>query len=58
MVDPYSGVRRKFPRGAKFCYNCVMSQINFSGSAEVTTILGGPGACPRFPHEFKEIIMN
>jgi len=28
--------------GTKFCHNRVTSQINFR-----TTILGGPGACPR-----------
>jgi len=33
--------------GAKFRHNRVTSQINFRGSAEGTTILGGPGACPR-----------
>jgi len=38
-----SGVRRKFPRGAKFRHNRVTSQINFRGSAEGTTILGGSG---------------
>jgi len=32
---------------AKFRHNHVMSQINFRESAEGTTILGGPGACPR-----------
>jgi len=42
-----SGVHRKFPRGAKFRHNRVTSHINFRGSAEGTTILGGPGACPR-----------
>jgi len=43
-----SGVRRKFPGGeANFCNNRVTSQINFRGSAESTTILGGPAACPR-----------
>jgi len=42
-----SGVRRQFPRGGKFRHNRVTSQINFRGSAEGTTILGGPGACPR-----------
>jgi len=31
---------------AKFRYNRVTSQIKFRGSAEGTTILGGPGACP------------
>jgi len=35
-VSRLSGVRRKFPRGDKFCHNCVTSQINF-----------GPGACTR-----------
>jgi len=40
-----SGVRRKFPRGAKFRHNRVTSQINFRGSAEGTTILGGSGGC-------------
>jgi len=42
-----SGVCRKFLRGAKFRHNRVTSQINFRGSAEGTTILGGPGTCPR-----------
>jgi len=42
-----SGVRRKFPRGAKFRHNRVTSQIYFRGSAEGTTILGGPGVCLR-----------
>jgi len=42
-----SGVRRKFPRGAKFRHNRVTSQINFRGSADGTTIVGCPGACPR-----------
>ena len=43
-----SGVRRKFPRGdTKFRHNRVTSQINFRGSAEGTTILGGGGACSR-----------
>jgi len=48
--------------GSKFRNNRVTSQINYRGSAEGTTILagflGGPGACPRFPHEFKEIFIN
>ena len=43
----HSGVRRKFPRGAKFRHNRVTSQINFRGSAEGTTILGSPGGCSR-----------
>ena len=34
-------------REAKFRHNCVTSQINFRGSVEGTTILGGPEACPR-----------
>jgi len=39
-----SGVRRKFPRGwPSFRHNRVTSQINFKGSAEGTTILGGSG---------------
>jgi len=42
-----SGVRRKCPRGGKFRHNRVTSHINFRGRAEVTTILGVPGACPR-----------
>jgi len=41
-----SGVRRKFQRGAKFHHNCVMSQINFMGSAEGTTILRGSRGMP------------
>jgi len=41
------GVRRKFPRGAKFRHNCVTSQINFRGSAEGTTILGLSGGMRR-----------
>jgi len=36
-----------FREGAKFGHNRVASQINFGGSAEGTTILGGPGACSR-----------
>jgi len=47
-----SGVRRKFLRGAKFRHNCVTPQINFRGNAEGTTILGGPGACPRENYAF------
>jgi len=35
-----------FRGGAKFRHNRVTSQINFRGSAESTTILGVPGACP------------
>jgi len=31
----------------KFRHNRVTSQINFRGSAEGSTILGGPEACPR-----------
>jgi len=42
-----SGVRRKFPRGGKFRHNRVTSQINFRESAESTTSLDGPWACPR-----------
>ena len=43
-----SGVRRKFPRGwPKFSHNRVMSQINFMGSAEDTTIRGWSGGMPR-----------
>jgi len=38
-----SGVRRKLPRGAKLRHNLLTSQINFRGSAEGTTILGGSG---------------
>jgi len=41
-----SGVRRKFPKGAKFRPNRVTSQINFRGNAEGTTILGGSGGIP------------
>jgi len=37
----------KFRGWAKFRHNRVTSQINFRGSAEGTTTLGGPGACPR-----------
>jgi len=33
--------------GAKFRHNRVTSQINFRGSAEGTTNLGGPRPCPR-----------
>ena len=33
--------------GSKFRHNRVTSQINFRGSAESTTIQGGPGACPQ-----------
>ena len=37
-----------FPRGRpSFRHNRVTSQINFRESAKGTTILGGPGACPR-----------
>jgi len=32
--------------GAKFRHDRITSQINFRGSAEGTTILGGPVACP------------
>jgi len=42
-----SGQLRKFPRGAKFCHNNVMSQSNFKRSAEDTTILGWSGGMPR-----------
>ena len=38
---------QKISEGAKFRHNRVTSQINFRGCAEGTTILGGPGACPR-----------
>jgi len=38
---------QKISEGSKFRRNRVTSQINFSGSAEGTTILGDPGACPR-----------
>jgi len=41
-----SGVHRKFPRGAKFRHNRVTSQINFRGSSEDITFVGGPEACP------------
>jgi len=40
QIMAITGVRRKFPRGGQ-----VSSQINFRGSAEGTTIVGGPGAC-------------
>ena len=43
---PTSGVRRKFPRRPYFRHNHVTSQINFMGSAEVTTILGWSGGIP------------
>jgi len=43
-----SGVRRKFPRGAKFCHNRVTSQINFR-----TTILVGSRRMP--PGKFCKI---
>jgi len=42
----HSGVGRKFPRGGKFRHNHVTSQINFRGSSEGTTILGGSGDMP------------
>ena len=42
-----SGVHRKFPRGAKFCHDNVMSQSNFKRSAEDTTILGWSRGMPR-----------
>ena len=49
-----SGVRRKFPRGdTKFRHNRVTSQINFRGSAEGTTILGGGGG--KLPGKFCQI---
>jgi len=35
-----------FRGGAKLCNNRVTSQINFRGSAEGTTILGGPVHAP------------
>jgi len=41
------GCTQKISEGAKFRHSRVTSQINFRGSAEGTTILGGPGACPR-----------
>ena len=41
-----SGVRRKFPMGAKFCHNRVTSQINL-GSTEGTTIIKWSGDMPR-----------
>ena len=41
-----NGVRRKYPGWGKFRHNRVTSQINFRGSAEGTTIIGGPGAYP------------
>jgi len=37
-----TGVRRKFQMGGQ-----VPSQTTFSGSAEGTTIVEGPGACSR-----------
>jgi len=42
-----------FRGGAKFCHNLVTSQINFRGSAEGTTILGGSGGMP--PGKFCKI---
>jgi len=36
-----------FRGGTKFRHNRVTSQINFRESAEGTTLLEGPGACPR-----------
>jgi len=41
-----SGVRRKFPGGAKFRHNRMTSQINFRGIAVGTTILGVWGHAP------------
>jgi len=38
---------QKISEGAKFRHIRVTSQINVKGSAEGTTILRGPGACPR-----------
>jgi len=35
-----------FRGGTKFCHNRVKSKINFRGSAEGTTILGGSGGMP------------
>ena len=46
-LHTHGGVRRKFPRGASFRHNRVTSKINFRGSAEGTTILGGSGAYPQ-----------
>jgi len=42
-----------FQGGAKIRLNPVTSQINFSGSAECTTILGGTGGMP--PGKFCKI---
>jgi len=53
IVVAYSGVRRKFPGGAKFCHKRVTSQINFRGSAEGTNILGGSEGMP--PGKFCKI---
>ena len=42
-----SGVRRIFPKGGKVSSQSCDVTNQFRGSAEGTTILGGPGACSR-----------
>jgi len=44
LAPPVAYAQKISEGRAKFRHNRVTSQINFRGSAEGTTILGGPGA--------------
>ena len=48
ILDTWSQWRtQKISEGGKFRHNRMSTQINFRGSAEGTTILGGSAAMPR-----------